>query len=499
MEKRLTAPVETTGGSIRGYYEDDEVMVFKGIPYAEAPMGENRFRPAIPYAHRDGVRDCLEFGPSCWQNSLDEVSALIWTEEFIIRNKNFTEDCLTLNVWTAEGKKGMPVVLYLYGGGFNSGGSSCDIYNGTPFVKGGVVYVTFTHREHVFGWLASKELTEESDHGMSGNYALSDIEVALNWIRDNIASFGGDPDQVTVWGQSSGGSQANLLAVSERMRPLYARTVSMGLNSFPSRNLLRWLTPEDAYALSEDFVNEFGRTPEKLREIPPEEILKHTGIKGPVIDGYYMKDTFRNEIKAGVNPDVTMMMGVDGEDHIIAPMFFLLRGAAQNEDRDEFVKWLTAFYPDTADEIMEEYKADSEGLLQAATNIAKDAMVHDLLEFAFHRSRNSSAKTYIYHFTHVMPGPNADKFGSFHSCEVPYFTNFLSPLRADYWKDEDRELAEKMNRLIIGYIKDGEPDIPDFVPSDGTNIFMISAKEQKNVVIPKEQLDKWYRLFSVDN
>ena len=155
MEKKYTTPVETTGGKIRGYYQDDGVMVFKGVPYAEPPTGERRWKPAEHYAYRPGVRDCLEFGHSAWQNPLDDYSKMIWTEEFLITNRDYSEDCLTLNLWTKEGQKNMPVILYFYGGGFVSGGSSCEIYDGTVFANNGVIYISFNHREGVFGWSAN--------------------------------------------------------------------------------------------------------------------------------------------------------------------------------------------------------------------------------------------------------------------------------------------------------------------------------------------------------
>ena len=493
MDKILTAPVETTGGSVRGYYEDGDIMVFKGIPYAEAPVGEYRFRPSRPYEHRDGVMDCTEFGSSCWQNSLDKMSALVWTEEFVIRNRDYSEDCLTLNIWTQREGKDMPVVVYFYGGGFVSGGSSCDIYNGTPFARQGVVYVTFNHREHVLGWLSSPELTEEGD-GRSGNYALSDMEVALKWVRDNIAAFGGDPAKVTIWGQSSGGSQVNLFSVSERMRPLYKNVISMGFNSFPRENQMKWNTYETACEISNELLDKYGRSPEKLRELPAEEFLKYTKIKGPVIDGYYVDDTFRHKVEAGVNPDVTMMMGMVGRDFVIGPMKACLYEAVP-EGREAFVRALAKFYPDTAEELMEAY--ETAGLEETANGILKDSMIYDLLEFAEVRSRSCRGKTYIYHFPHVMPGPHSAGIGSFHSCEVPYFTDFLSPLRDEYWTEADRALAKKMNKLVVGFIRDGKPDIPDFVPSDGSNIFVITAEEQKNVIIEPEKLKKWKRLFGV--
>ena len=494
MEIRYTDIFDTTGGKIRGYYDEKGTMVFKGIPYAEAPVGDKRFRPAQKYAYREGVLDCTEFGHSCWQNEMGDHEKLIWTQEFVIRNKDYSEDCLTLNIWAPEGKKDLPVVLYCYGGGFVTGGSSCDIYNGEAFAENGVIYVTHTHRENAFGWLAAKELSEESGQMRSGNYTLSDEEMALIWIKENISLFGGDPRNVTVWGQSSGGSQVNLISVSEHLAPYFNKIVSMGMNCFPKINLLKWQTLDEAYETSKELMDRFDHSLEKLREADPKIFLEKTVIKSPVIDGYYVKDTFRHEVYAGVNPDVTMMMGLVEKDYHVSPMYFMLKAVmAQGVDVMKMV--LERFYPQRGREIFDAYNTHGDDLQAMIDDISKDAMLFELLDYARVRNGKCSGKTYIYFFTHVMPGPNAKEFGSFHSCEVPYFTGYLSPLRDEYWKDEDRKLAVDMNDLLSGFIRDGVPGDPEFMPSDGTNLFLITGSERKNVKYSDEQLVKWRHLF----
>ncbi|MBO6108011.1 MAG: carboxylesterase family protein [Eubacterium sp.] len=500
MELRYTAPVETTGGSVRGYYEEGDIMVFKGIPYGESTAGEGRFRAPRPYEKRDGVRDCVEFAPCCYQNKIDELSARIWTKEFIIQSRDYSEDCLNLNLWTKEGGSRMPVIVYFYGGGFVSGGSSCEIYDGVPFVKKGVIYITFNKRENVFGWLSCKELDEESENGCSGNYALMDDELALEWIRDNIEAFGGDPENVTIWGQSSGAVQVNLLSVSRKAAPLYKNVVSMGLNSFPERNTVACSTRKEADENAGKLLDEYGHSVERLREVPPETFLDHTYIKGPVNDGVYVCDSFRNEVTKGANPDKTMMMGMVGRDFTSVPMFMVLRSVISESDKKEaLVQAVNAFYPGGGEKIIDEYGVDpggsAEDKMKEIFRLCYDAMIYELLEFARVRNKTCKGKTYIYLFTHVMPGPESELFGSFHSCEVPYFTEHLSDYRGEYWTAADRDLAVKMNTLITGFAKDGVPGIDGFVPSDGTNLFLITADEQKNVVYEKETLDRWNALF----
>ncbi len=496
MELKYTDVIETTGGKIRGYYDEAGIRVFKGIPYAEAPVGERRFKPAEKYGYREGIRDCTEFGKSCWQNEMAEEQKLIWTEEFVIRNKDYSEDCLTLNIWAPEGGKDLPVVLYLYGGGFVTGGSSCDIYDGDRIAERNAIYVTLTHREGCYGWLASKELSEESPENRSGNYTLSDEEIALLWIKENIAAFGGDPGAVTIWGQSSGASQVNLLAVSEQMKPYYDKVISMGMNCFPLTNLLSWQTPDQAYETSKELLESYDNSLEKLRQEDAKVFCAHMNIKAPVIDGYYVKDTFRHEVIAGVNKEVPMLMGMVGRDFIVTPMYNLLKTLA-GQGRDVMKMVIGRFYPNAPAEVLEAYDTHGDDLIATIEDICTDAMLFELLEFARVRNSTCPGNTYIYFFTHVMPGPDADRFGSFHSCEVPYCTGYLSPLRKDYWKDEDRELAVTMNKLVCGFFHDGKPGIDGFEPSDGTNLFLIDAKEQKNIRYSAEQLEKWRHFFGV--
>ncbi|MCR5734544.1 MAG: carboxylesterase family protein [Lachnospiraceae bacterium] len=487
-----TKVIDTTSGQIRGFYEEEGIMCFKGVPYAEPPVGEKRWKRAEPYAHRDGVRDCTEFGPSCYQNKLDEISSRIWTTEFVIQNRNYSEDCLTLNLWTNENKKDMPVVLYFYGGGFVSGGSSCEIYNGVPYAKKGVIYVTFTHREGAFAWFANEKLSSESEESISGNYMLSDAEAALIWIRDNIEKFGGDPKNVTIWGQSSGASEVNLFQISKRMAPYFNKVISMGLNNFPIIYSLPWVTKEGAYEQGRPLYEAGDGSLEKLREMPAEEFCKHTYIKSPMVDHYYVDDLFRNEIIKGVNPDITVMMGMVAGDYLMVPLFLPLRGA---QNMDEFRNTISRFYPETCDEIIEEYHKEDAPFVQSAVAISTDIMYYGLLEYAGTRNKVGKGETYIYVFKHVMPGPDQEMFGAFHSSEVPYFNDHLSDHRKEWWKPEDHALAKKMNELMTGFLKEGKPAIDGFIPSDGTNMFVITADSQENTVIEPEKIERWKHLF----
>ena len=188
------APVMVTGGAIRGAVSaaDAEIVAFKGIPYAAPPVGDLRWRPPEPVVGWEGVRDASESGAICVQNGG--------------RNVTQDEDCLFLNVWAPrETSAPRPVLFWIHGGGYTGGSGSTAIYDGTPLAADGAVVVTINYRLNVFGFLAHPALSAESLHGASGNYGLLDMVAALEWVRDNIATFGGDPGRVTIFGESAGG------------------------------------------------------------------------------------------------------------------------------------------------------------------------------------------------------------------------------------------------------------------------------------------------------
>ena len=490
MDLKYTPPVETTGGKIRGYYQNNGVMVFKGVPYAEAPVGEKRWKPAEAYRYREGVLDCVEYAHSAWQNPLDEYSKQIWTQEFLIDNRDYSEDCLTLNLWAPEGQKNMPVILYFYGGGFVSGGSSCEIYDGTTFAENGVIYISFNHREGVFGWTSNDDLRRESGKDLAGNYMLSDAIAALEWIRDNIERFGGDPHNVTIWGQSAGAAEVNLLSVSPVAKDLFSRTLSMGYNSFYMKE---WKTLDEITAVGNQLEQEFGGSLEKMREASPEAYLPYFEDSIPAIDGYYVDGQFCECVRKGYGSDKPFILGVVAEDGQIMKV---CRTIFRCADIDEFRAVLKQLFPDSAEEIEKKYVTDESNFKASIRPMARDILLKGMLDFAKARTQaDPNSDTYLYMFRHVMPGPMSERFGAFHSFEVPYFTNHFSDLRKDYWTEADYELGVKMNAELVNYARTGKPLSADFKTSDGGNIYLIDTDRQFNEILSDERIEELTRLF----
>ncbi|MCR4789101.1 MAG: carboxylesterase family protein [Lachnospiraceae bacterium] len=488
-----TEIIETQCGKLRGQIKNG-IAIYKGIPYAKPPVGDMRFKESVVNEGWEGVLDCDEFGYSAPQNPIDEAGSKIWTEEFIISNREFSEDCLTMNIWAPTEGHDLPVVLYFYGGGYVSGGSSCEIYDGTYLAKNGVIYVSFNHREGNLGLLCCRELSESSASNTSGNYMLSDGITALNWLRENIAAFGGDADNITIWGQSSGAGQVNALSISPKARGLFKKVISMGYNNYADELfLVPWKKAEDAYADGRKTIDEAGSL-EKLKTDSWEDIIKYPGNRVIQIDGYYIKDSFRDGVLHGDSDDVSFMMGAVPGDIMMSPLAVLLRG--QELTTDLLKKVINTIFRENAEKIVDFYDVDLSDPAECCLQIKNDLLVASMLWFAGGRNKTGSGdRTYLYLFDHPMPGPDKELYGAFHSCEVPYFMNYFSDYRKDYWTEADLELGRISSDNLISFIKTGKPLNNDFITSDGHNYYHINGSEQSNCIFPKDKESLWQTVF----
>ena len=495
MDALSNIVIETAQGKVKGVEEHDGIVVFRGIPYAAPPVGENRWKEAKPHEKWEGVLDCSSFGNSAPQNMMDEISQLIWTEEFQISNRTYSEDCLTLNLWTKAGLRDMPVVVYFYGGGYVSGGSSCEIYDGTVLSEAGIVYVTFNHREGTLALFAGEELSEKSESGTSGNYLLSDDIAALRWVKENIRAFGGDPDNVTIWGQSSGAGQVNALSISPLAKGLFSKVISMGYNDYVDFLFSKaWMEQKEAYAFGKELLQKMGCSLEEAYEKDFHEFLKYPQFGTLQIDGRYIESDFRHGVQNGLTDGIPFMMGSVPGDAVVMPF---LRPAMACEEKKALEEILSGFFgPENTKEIWKAYEIENRENPEVLAEMKEDLLVGAMLDFALGRKeRECGGLTYIYYFRHPMPGPNQTRFGAFHSCEVPYFMNHFSALRDAYWKEEDFALGALSSRELIHFIKTGKPAGDAFLPSDGTNYYSIDAAEQKNLLLDPRKRDLWFEIF----
>ena len=273
--------VETTGGLVRGV-EEGEVTIYRGIPFAEAPLGPLRWaapRPPTPWA---GIRDALTLPPACPQHGSYPRDA---------PPESTREDCLYLNIWRplAVEEEPLPVMLWIHGGGLTHGSASVPLYAGDHLAREGVMVVTANYRLGVLGFLAHPALTRESGHQGSGNYGLMDQIAALTWIQQNISAFGGDPDRVTVFGQSSGAISISALLSSPLAKGLFHRAIGQSGGLFEPMEFANDLKLEGAELAGERFMARAGATSlDELRGTPASELLEIPFRANIILDGHVL-------------------------------------------------------------------------------------------------------------------------------------------------------------------------------------------------------------------
>jgi carboxylesterase type B len=299
----LDKSIAVTGGSIKGY-ADGNVATYKGIPYAASPTGENRWHAPKPVTPWNGDKECYHFGPSAYQG-------LVKTNDYFIDAwAGVSEDCLTLNVWSDDSTAAnKPVFVYYHGGGFTTGGSSCPIYDGKALAEKGIVYVSVNYRLGAFGFLANEELKQENDG--AGNFGILDAIQSLQWVHNNIAAFGGDPNNVTIAGQSAGGMMTNCLLCAQATAGLFKNAFVM------SGNLINKTTPTIDEKIAGVKLN--GKSLAELRQLSAAEAVSSVQDYqvGMSVDGVLYKDSQLNLLKSGVNKDVNVISGnVPGDSGI---------------------------------------------------------------------------------------------------------------------------------------------------------------------------------------
>jgi para-nitrobenzyl esterase len=456
----LEGPVRTESGLVSGAGKG--IVSFKGIPFAAPPAGELRWRPPQPAEAWQGVRQATEFGPACPQNTT------------MMKVGPQGEDCLTLNIWTPAktARDRLPVMVSIHGGGFFTGTGSLPIYDGEALARQGVVVVTLNYRVGVFGFLAHPELTKESPHHVSGNYGLLDQIAALQWVRRNIAAFGGDPKRVTIFGESAGGSSVCLLMVSPLARGLFQRAIAQSS---------AWIYTPTSH-LRERW---YGRTPAEeigaklgpiaaLRAKPADEVLK----LAPAVPDLVMDDgrEFRPVVDGWVIPDDPDVLYESGLFHKAA---FL---AGTNADEGTLLTLGNPFKTLAALKGYAEKRYGSADLLavypagsDAEAPAVVSRMVADtLFLYGTHSAVRAVARrqpAYWYHFTRVNGVGKLLRAGAGHGMEINYTFGDLSRSILDttsmgallknkpgLYDDTDKALAKTMSALWVQFAKTGNPN-----------------------------------------
>ena len=416
---------------------------FLGIRYAAPPTGALRWRSPQPAKAWRGVRPATAFGHSCWQAVTPEGFGP-WTHEYVTQG-DISEDCLFLNVWApAHASAKLPVLVWIYGGGFNSGSGAIPIYDGRALAGRGIVVVNLNYRVGVFGFLAHPDLTKEAAGGANSNFGLQDMIAALKWVRGNIAAFHGDPDKVTIAGQSAGSMAVHDLIASPLAKGLFARAIGESGLPDPAR------APELATAEADGvaFAKSKGaHSIAELRAMPAEALAASKGGNAirfaPVFDGVLLpsfKPVSTVPVLAGFTADEGSALGQDygsPDPGLLRELLNTSFGAADAR--------FAPFYPAAT----EAERAESN------RQVRRDRGAGALLAWAGHRG---TAPTYAYLWTHVEPGPQAARWRAFHSSEIPYIFQTFGASPERHFTDTDRALSQRISTYWLNFVRTGDPN-----------------------------------------
>lgn len=459
-------------GRLAGKTLKSGVTVFKGVPYASPPLGNLRWKAPEPMANWNGIRPAFDFGPRPMQKS---------NIMYEFRSKKISEDCLYLNIWSSSlaSSSLKPVYVFIHGGSFVRGDGSQPAYDGESMASEGIVYVSINYRLGVFGFMAHPELSKESGHG-SGNYGLLDQVAALKWIKKNIASFGGDPNSITIGGESVGAQSVTAHMVSPLSKQLFNRVIAESGSIVDNRTVINSLARSESLGTE---VSEAAKTNDivALRSLSAAKLLK-IASKGnprrfiPTIDGYFFKEDPAISFAKGRQAQVPLLSGWNANE---VPSFALFR--LRRATKANFTKALTRLYGAKADEVAALYPAaesKKEIKLEGAEVISDYAINYASWNLADIQATANKAPVYRYLFAHPHPGLSdyqldrgnilqilvkkminrIIKGSSFHAAEIEYALGNLGVQPNFDWADDDFEVSAQFKAYFVNFIKTGNPN-----------------------------------------
>jgi para-nitrobenzyl esterase len=454
--------VKTVNGVVEGRgVQPSGVRIFRGIPFAQPPTGELRWREPQPVKNWQGVRPALDFGPRCMQ-------AVVF-DDIRYRSNGVSEDCLYLNVWTPakSSREGLPVLVYFYGGGFVNGDSSEARYDGESMAAKGIVVVSVNYRLGVFGFLAHPELTKESPHKASGNYGLLDQNAGLRWVQKNIASFGGDPRHVTIAGESAGSMSVSAHMASPLSKDLIAGAIGeSGALAGPFSPVPLGKAEEAGSKFAESIG---AQSLAALRAMPTQQILEPAYKGGyaainrfPIaIDGYFLPADPVTIYASGKQARVPLLAGWNSEEVGWQALF-----GKDEPTPENYQKVLAKLYGPRADKAMNFYPASTrEEVVKAATDLAGDRIMgYSTWKWLDLQMRTSGARVYRYLYARPRPatrtGDHPAARGAVHSAEIEYALGNLALNDVYAWTPDDYKVSARMQSYFANFIKQFDPNGP---------------------------------------
>jgi para-nitrobenzyl esterase len=485
-----TDEVKIESGRLKGV-DHDGVIAFKGVPFAAPPVGDLRWRPPQSPKTWSGVRSAAEYGADCMQLPFPSDAAPLGTKP--------NEDCLYVNVWTPASQQGkkLPVMVWIYGGGFVNGGSSPSVYDGSQFAKRGVVFVSFNYRVGRFGFFAHPALTKADPSGLLGNYGYMDQIAALKWVQRNVAAFGGDPNNVTLFGESAGGGSVHTLLTSPLAKGLFQKAI---IESGGGRGLLggpRYLSHEgpggspSAEAAGLAFAKKAGITGEDaaaltaLRNLPAESVVDGLNMmtmftptySGPMIDGKVIVESPDAAYLAGRWSKMPVMVGANSMDI----------GFGRAKSKDE----VFATFGANSEKAKAAYDPDGSAKLSAIVMlVAADQMMIEPARFIAAMAAAAGEPAYEYRFSYVAESMRKQWPGAPHATEIPFV---FDTVEARYLKDltpADKATAQAANAYWVNFAKTGNPNgsgLPEWPKYTGHADVVMDFSNQGPVAKP----DPW--------
>jgi Carboxylesterase type B len=482
--------VKVEGGWVKGVQEND-LTIFRGVPFAAPPVGQLRWKAPQPVVAWKGVKSAEHFAPSPMQSGTP------------VGGKS--EDCLYLNVWTPAKSKTerLPVMVWIYGGGFSSGSTAEYWYEGSKLAQKGVVFVSIAYRVGPLGFFAHPSLNAESPNYVSGNYGLLDQVAALKWIQKNIAKFGGDPGKVTIFGESAGGLSVSMLCASPLAKGLFRGAISqsgasfgpIGTESYPGENmkLLSFAADEGV-----KYAQKAGAASiEELRKMPADKLPMGWGVGSswPVIDGYVIPDVQYKLYNKGKYNDVPVLIGYNSDEGL---------SFSPGKTPQECIDAVKKRYGKFADDLLKAYPVGEKLVLRSARNLSRDAA------FGWHnwswaklQSQTGKSNVYYYFFDQHTDYPETSPeygHGSPHAQDVSYVFQHLNASDPNTSKS-DIIISEAMGNYWINFVKSGNPNggtLPQWTPFTNTKPVVMYFENTPHLgpvpdEAPLEVLDRYFK------
>lgn len=452
---QATLQIKTSAGTVEGK-DSGPVKTFLGIPYAAPPVGDLRWKPPVSAAKWTGVRKATEFGARCMQAPV--------FDDMVFRDPGGSEDCLSLNVWvpTQASPAKLPVMVWIYGGGYQAGGTSEQRQDGSVLAQQGVVVVSMNYRLGIFGFFTHPELAKESGRNSAGNYGLLDQVAALQWVQENIAQFGGDPGNVTIFGESAGSFSVSALMASPLSKGLFHKAIGESGGAFSKSGLafepLADRETKDAKLASSTLKVE---TLAELRAVPAQKLIDaffKPGVDDNFafsadVDGYFLPQSVPATFAAGKQNDVPLLAGWNHDEGGYNP--------SDGPAADQLKKLAQKEFGAKAEDFLRLFPAATEE--QAARSLL-DFTGDQFIAWSTWRWLEAQSNTgkqpvYRYRWDLGFPvGPKGSPRRAYHSAEIEYVFGQLDSKVATEFMPEDRELSTRMQKYWANFARSGDPN-----------------------------------------